>query len=49
MAYTMGMHQRTWLTLLTFPLVAAFTYPVMFQPVHDAPRVTSQAAAQETM
>jgi len=49
MAYTMGMHQRTWLTLLTFPLVAAFTYPVMFQPVHDAPRVTSQAAAQDPL
>ena len=49
MAYTMGMHQRTWLTLLTFPLVAAFTYPVMFQPIHDAPRVTSQAAAQDPL
>jgi carboxyl-terminal processing protease len=45
----MGMHQRTWLSLLTLPLVAAFTYPVMFQPVHDAPRVTAQAAAQDPL
>ncbi len=46
MAYTRGMHQRSWLSLLTFPLVAAFTYPVMFQPVHDAPRIAAQAGPQ---
>ena len=43
------MHQRTWLSLLTLPLVAAFTYPVMFQPVHDAPRASAQAAAQDPL
>jgi carboxyl-terminal processing protease len=43
------MHQRTWLSLLTLPLVAAFTYPVMFQPVHDAPRATAQVAAQDPL
>ena len=49
----MGMHQRTWLSLLTLPLVAAFTYPVMFQPVHDAPRIIARAgtpvAAQDPL
>ena len=49
MAYTMGMHQRTWLTLLTFPLVAAFTYPVMFQPVHDAPARPNPRAAVDPL
>ena len=46
MAYTRGMHQRSWLSLLTLPLVAAFTYPVVFQPVHDAPRLVAQAGPQ---
>ena len=46
MTYTKGMHQRSWLSLLTLPLVAAFTYPVMFQPVHDAPRYVAQAGPQ---
>jgi len=45
----MGMHQRSWLSLLTLPLVAAFTYPVMFQPVHDSPRATAQVAAQDPL
>ena len=49
MAYTRGMHQRSWLSLLTLPLVAAFTYPVMFQPVQDAPRLTAQVAAQDPL
>ena len=35
------MHQRTWLSLFTFPLVAAFTYPVMFQPVREAPKIVA--------
>jgi carboxyl-terminal processing protease len=45
----MGMHQRSWLSLLTLPLVAAFTYPVMFQPVHDAPRTELKAPAQDPL
>ena len=32
------MHQRTWLSLLTLPLVAAFTYPVVVRQSADAPR-----------
>ena len=43
MPYTMGMHQRSWLSLMTFPLVAAVTYPVL-QPAHDAPRVEARLA-----
>jgi carboxyl-terminal processing protease len=43
------MHQRSWLSLLTLPLVAVFTYPVMFQPVQDAPRLTAQVAAQDPL
>ena len=33
------MHQRTWLSLLTLPIVTAFTYPVVFQQAQPAPRV----------
>jgi len=40
------MHQRSWLSLLTLPLVAAFTYPVVFQPVRDAGRTEVQAPSQ---
>ncbi|MDR3670595.1 MAG: S41 family peptidase [Holophaga sp.] len=43
------MHQRSWLSLLTLPLVAAFTYPVMFQPTQDAPRMNLQAPAQDPL
>jgi len=35
------MHQRSWLSLLTLPLVAAFTFPVL-QPVQDAPRAEAR-------
>jgi carboxyl-terminal processing protease len=40
----MGMHQRSWLSLLTFPLVAAFTYPVVVQPAPQASRTDSKPA-----
>jgi carboxyl-terminal processing protease len=33
------MHQRTWLSILTLPIVAAFTYPVVFNSNHDMPRI----------
>lgn len=42
------MHQRTWLSLLTFPLVATFTYPVLVRP-SDAPRVEAKAAIQDPL
>lgn len=33
----MGMHQRTWLSLISFPLVAVFTYPMVVKPA-DPPK-----------
>lgn len=36
------MHQRTWLSVLTFPLVAAFTYPAMVDRL-DTPKVEAIA------
>ena len=49
MPYNGTMHQRTWLSLLTLPLVAAFTYPVMFQPASIAPRTELKAPAQDPL
>ena len=49
MAYTGGMHQRTWLSLLTLPLVAAFTYPVVVRQAADAPRQETAASAQDPL
>ncbi|HLO66922.1 MAG TPA: S41 family peptidase [Holophaga sp.] len=43
------MHQRTWLSLLTFPMVAAFTYPVMFRPAQEAPRRETKASSQDPL
>jgi len=43
------MHQRTWLSLITFPLVATFTYPVLVRR-SDPPRTeTRPAAAQDPL
>jgi len=33
------MHQRTLLSILTLPIVTAFTYPVVFRPTQDALRI----------
>ena len=33
------MHQRTWLSILTLPLVTIFTYPVVLQTVSDSPKI----------
>ena len=43
------MHQRTWLSLFTLPLVAVFTYPVVFHPVQEAPRRELRAVAQDPL
>jgi carboxyl-terminal processing protease len=42
------MHQRTWLSLLTFPLVAAFSYPVVVQPTRVA-KAEVQTTAQDPL
>ncbi len=42
------MHQRTWLSLLTLPLVATFTYPVLVHPT-DPPRVEAKAAITDPL
>ncbi len=42
------MHQRTWLSLLTLPLVATFTYPVLVRP-SDPPRVEAKATLQDPL
>ncbi len=43
------MHQRTWLSLFTFPVVALFTYPVVFHPVQEAPRRELKPASQDPL
>lgn len=43
------MHQRTWLAVLTLPLVTAFTYPVVFQKAQPAPRVDSNKGSQDPL
>lgn len=43
------MHQRTWLSLLTLPMVAMFTYPVVFHPVQEAPRKEVKPASQDPL
>lgn len=43
------MHQRTWLSLLTLPIVTAFTYPVVFQPAPSAPRAEVSKTAQDPL
>ncbi len=48
-AYTKGMHQRTWLSLLTFPMVAVFSYPVIVHPAQEAPRREVKAAPQDPL
>ena len=42
------MHQRTWLSLLTFPLVATFTFPVLVHP-SDPPRVEVKSTIQDPL
>lgn len=42
------MHQRTWLSILTFPLVAAFTYPMLVRP-SDPPRKEAKAGSQDPL
>jgi C-terminal processing protease CtpA/Prc len=44
LAYTLAMHQRTWLTLLTFPLIVAFTVP-MFHKQEQRQAIAMQRAA----
>jgi carboxyl-terminal processing protease len=43
------MHQRSWLSLMTFPLVAVFTYPVVFHPVQEAPRREVKVPSQDPL
>jgi carboxyl-terminal processing protease len=52
MAYTVGMHQRTWLSILTFPLVAAFSYPLipdMAKQVRDKPISEARVVAPDPL
>lgn len=42
------MHQRTWLSILSFPLVAAFTYPMLVRPT-DPPRKEAKAGSQDPL
>lgn len=44
------MHQRTWLSILTLPIVTAFTYPVVFQQAQPAPRIeVGKASPQDPL
>jgi carboxyl-terminal processing protease len=49
LSYTGSMHQRTWLSLLTLPIVAAFSYPVAFQRAQPAPRVETAKSPQDPL
>jgi len=44
-----SMHQRTWFSLLTLPLVAGFTYPVVFQKGAPVARVESTKGSQDPL
>jgi carboxyl-terminal processing protease len=43
------MHQRTWLSLLTLPIVTAFTYPVVVRQAQPAPRVEVSKSPQDPL
>ena len=43
------MHQRTWFSLITLPLVAGFTYPVVFQKAPPAIRSESSQGSQDPL
>ncbi|MBP1628613.1 MAG: hypothetical protein H6Q00_3088 [Holophagaceae bacterium] len=43
------MHQRTWFSLLTLPLVAGFTYPVVFQKTAPATRAELGSGTQDPL
>jgi carboxyl-terminal processing protease len=45
-AYTDPMHQRTWLSLLTLPLVAGFTFPMVVPP---QARIESRQTSQDPL
>lgn len=42
------MHQRTWLSLITFPLVATFTYPVLVRRT-EPPRTETRPTTQDPL
>jgi len=42
------MHQRTWLSLITLPLVTTFTYPVLVRRT-DPPKTEARAAVQDPL
>ncbi|WP_005032675.1 S41 family peptidase [Holophaga foetida] len=43
------MHQRTWFSLITLPLVAGFTYPVVFQKAAPALRAESAQGSKDPL
>lgn len=43
------MHQRTWFSLLTFPLVAGFTYPMVEQRFSQEPKVEARTLPQDPL
>jgi C-terminal processing protease CtpA/Prc len=43
------MHQRAWLSLITFPLVATFTYPVVFRQESVPAQSESRQAFQDPL
>jgi carboxyl-terminal processing protease len=42
------MHQRTWLSLITLPVVTTFTYPVLVRPT-DPPKVEAKSTLQDPL
>jgi carboxyl-terminal processing protease len=43
------MHQRTWLAILTLPLVTTFTYPMVFQQAPASAKTASAKIAQDPL
>ena len=43
------MHQRTWLSILTLPVVTAFTYPVVLQQAQPAPKVRTTKSYRDPL
>ncbi len=43
------MHQRAWLSILTFPLVATFTYPVVFRQALPSVQIEARQGPQDPL
>lgn len=47
--YTGSMHQRTWLSFLTLPLVVSFTFPLLIRQDSSTSKAESRASSQDPL